>query len=50
MMNLKDFIEFEIDELKEILEEEPDNQLVKDKIKQKEEELKDYLRRKYEYT
>ena len=35
----KDFIEFEIDELKEILEEEPNNQLVKDKIKQKEEEL-----------
>ena len=44
MMNLKDFIEFEIDELKEILEDEPDNQLVKDKIKQKEEELKDLFK------
>lgn len=39
MMNLKEFIDFEINELKEILEDEPDNQLVKDKIKQKEEEL-----------
>ena len=44
MMNLKDFIEFEIDELKEILEYEPDNQLVKDKIKRKEEELKDLFK------
>ena len=37
--NIEDFLIFEIEELEEILEEEPNNKLVKDKIEQKKKEL-----------
>lgn len=36
----KEYLELEIEELKQILEEEPNNKLVKDKIKWKEQSLK----------